>query len=218
MSALRQSLRRALEAALPRDRFLVRGPRGDAGVALTFDDGPHPEITPRLLDALAAHEMRATFFVVGREAERHPAIVRRIAQEGHALGHHSWTHSEPAHTSAATLLQEVARCRALLADLTGAPSDRFRPPKGQLSVAKLAGLLRAGQRVILWSDDPKDYALADAAPLVAWADAATLAPGAVVLLHDVHAHCLAALPALAARGRATGRRFVTLDAWLPAAA
>lgn len=215
MSALRQSLRRALEAVLPRDRFLVRG---TDGVALTFDDGPHPEITPRLLDLLAVHGAHATFFVVGREAERHPALIRRIASEGHALGHHSWTHSEPAQTSTATLLQEVARCRALLADLTGAPSDRFRPPKGQLTAGKLVALLRAGQRVVLWSDDPKDYALSDAAPLVAWATSATLDEGAVVLLHDIHAHCLAALPALIARGRATGRRFVTLDAWLPAAA
>lgn len=215
MSALRQSLRRALEAALPRDRFLVRG---TDGVALTFDDGPHPEITPRLLDLLAAQGAHATFFVVGREAEKHPALIRRIASEGHALGHHSWTHSEPAQTSTATLLQEVARCRALLTDLTGAPSDRFRPPKGQLTAGKLVALLRAGQRVVLWSDDPKDYAMPDAAPLVAWANAATFTGGAVVLLHDVHAHCLGAVPALVARVRAARQRLVTLDAWLPAAA
>ena len=215
MSALRQLLRRGLEAALPRERFLARGPRAGDAVALTFDDGPHPDITPRLLDALARHGIAATFFVIGREAERHPELVRRIAAEGHAIGHHSWSHSEPSATGSDALLAEVARCRTLLHELTGTASDRFRPPKGQLTVAKLAALLRARQRIVLWSEDPKDYVLTEAAPLTRWAATTVLPGGTIALLHDTHPWCLDAIPALATRARDQGTRYVTLDAWLP---
>jgi len=210
-------MRRALAQVLPSARFMVRGPTAGQAVALTFDDGPHPGHTPRLLDALAAADIPATFFVIGREAERYPALVERIVHEGHAIGHHSWTHGEPAVTSAATLLAEVARCRALLAGLLGREVNRFRPPKGALTAAKLAGLWRAGQQVVLWSADPRDYALADAAPLRAWATDTAPRGGEIVLLHDNHPHAAAALPAMAA-WRASGCRFVTLDAWPSAAA
>src|SRR5690606_23931100 len=134
----------------------------------------------------------ATFFVIGREAERHPALVERIAREGHAIGHHSWTHGEPGMTPAATLLAEVARCRALLAGLLGREVNRFRPPKGALTVAKLAGLWRAGQQVVLWSADPRDYALSEAAPLAAWAAGTRPRGGEIVLLHDNHPHAATA--------------------------
>lgn len=218
MSALRQLLRRGLEAALPSARFLVRGPAMGHGVALTFDDGPHPDITPRLLDALARHRMVATFFLIGREAERFPELVRRIVAEGHAIGHHSWTHSEPSITSTSTLLTEVARCRALLESLTGAPVDRFRPPKGALSAAKIVALLRAGQRIVLWSEDPKDFALTDAAPLTHWATTSRLSAGSIALMHDTHPWCLDAVAPLAARAERDGMHFVTINDWLPASA
>jgi peptidoglycan/xylan/chitin deacetylase (PgdA/CDA1 family) len=210
-------MRGALASVMPRTRFMVRGPEAAHDVALTFDDGPHPEHTPRLLDALADAGIAATFFVIGREAERHPSLVERIAREGHAIGHHSWTHGEPGMTSAATLLAEVGRCRALLAALLGREVNRFRPPKGALTAAKLAGLWRAGQQVVLWSADPRDYALAEAAPLAAWAAGASPRGGEIVLLHDNHPHAATALPALAA-WRTAGCRFVTLDAWPTAAA
>lgn len=218
MSALRQLLRRGLEAALPSARFLVRGPTTGNGVALTFDDGPHPDITPRLLDALARHRMVATFFVIGREAERYPDLVRRISAEGHAIGHHSWTHSEPSVTSTTSLLAEVARCRALLESLTGAPVDRFRPPKGALTAGKIVALLRAGQRIVLWSDDPKDYALTDSTPLTHWAAASRLPAGSIALMHDTHPWCLEAVAPLASRAERQELRFVTINEWLPVSA
>ncbi|MEO8478733.1 MAG: polysaccharide deacetylase family protein [Gemmatimonadota bacterium] len=216
MSWLRQGFRGALTAALPRNRFMTRGPTATAEVALTFDDGPHPEHTPRLLDALATHDITATFFVVGREAEQHPDLVRRITSEGHTLGHHSWTHSEPALTSSATLLAEVDRTVALLSSISGRVSDRFRPPKGKLSAAKLIGLMRARQRIAMWSRDPRDYAMADAGALARWVQATVPNGGDIVLLHDVHPHATNALPDLAAWREQHGITFVGLDAWLPA--
>lgn len=216
MSWLRQGLRRTLTTVLPRDRFMTRGPTSTAEVALTFDDGPHPEHTPRLLDQLASHGITATFFVVGREAEQHPELIRRISDEGHTLGHHSWTHSEPELTSSVALLAEVDRTVTLLASISGRLPDRFRPPKGKLSVAKVVGLIRARQRIALWSRDPRDYAMTDAAALTTWAGATVPSAGDIVLLHDVHPHAAAALPELATWRLRHGITFVGLDAWLPA--
>lgn len=214
MSLLRQGVRTALAAALPSHRFMTRGPTEGRQVALTFDDGPHPEHTARLLDRLAALEVPATFFVVGREAEKHRDLVARAAREGHALGHHSWTHSEPSITSATQLLNEVQRSVALLTDITGARCDRFRPPKGALTAAKFAGLWRAGQRIVLWSADPRDYQLPDSTALATWARAQQPSAGEIVLLHDIHPHAIGALESIAA-WRDQGVTFVTLDAWLP---
>ena len=219
MSALRQVIRSAMTAALPRRRFLVRGPGSSPQVALTFDDGPHPEHTPRLLDELARQDIKATFFVVGREAERHPEIVERVAREGHAIGHHSWTHSEPAETPAAQLLDEVRRSIELLQSITGKVPDRFRPPKGALTAQKFAALWRAKQRIVLWSADPRDYQMTGPGELVSWAASRSPSGGEIVLLHDVWPYAAAAIDSFADwRDRNPRLEFVTLDAWLPAEA
>src|SRR5262245_55083639 len=111
---VRQLVKRALERALPPALFRVRESPRTRSVFLTFDDGPDPDHTPRLLDVLRHHDARATFFVVGERAERHPDLVRRAVREGHAIGHHSFTHGDPARTSAAELAAEVDRTSALL--------------------------------------------------------------------------------------------------------
>lgn len=200
---------------LPRRRFLVRGPSIGNAVALTFDDGPHPEITPRLLDLLSEHQLKATFFVVGRVAEQHPGLLARMVREGHDLGHHSWTHSEPASTTTATLLSEIDQTNALIWEQAGVVPMIVRPPKGQLTTGKLLSLIAHGERVVLWSVDPKDYAMTSAGPLVRWAREVNLIAGDVVLLHDAHPHCLEAIPVLAARLGALGLGSLPLRAWLP---
>lgn len=205
----------ALQLVLPRRRFLVRGPSSGDAVALTFDDGPHPEITPRLLDLLAEHELKATFFVVGREAEQHPDLIARMVREGHDIGHHSWTHSEPAGTSAAMLLSEIEQTNELLWVQAGVIPSIVRPPMGQLTSGKLLSLIAHGERVVLWSVDPKDYAMTSAEPLVKWAREVDLIAGDVILLHDAHAHCLEAIPVLARRLGSLGLGALPLSAWLP---
>jgi peptidoglycan/xylan/chitin deacetylase (PgdA/CDA1 family) len=190
----RQALRSMLIAAVPRTRVIASLPRGNRTVALTFDDGPHPEWTPRVLDALARQGAQATFFVVGARAELQPDIVRRIAAEGHAIGHHSWSHSEPATTPARVLLAENRRTREFLEDLLKRPVRLFRPPHGKLTPRKLLGAWAQGNVLVLWNRDPKDYQATDASALRTWAAAQPLSPGDIVLLHDTNAHTAAALP------------------------
>jgi peptidoglycan/xylan/chitin deacetylase (PgdA/CDA1 family) len=171
-------------------------PPGDSSVALTFDDGPHPELTPLLLDVLAARGARATFFVIGGQAAAHPEVVRRMAAEGHTVGHHSWTHTEPATTSARFLLDETRRSREFLEDLLGRPAPLFRPPHGKLTVAKLLGVWSQGNTVVLWNRDPKDFQMTSAGDLHEWFTANPIRPRDILLLHDTHPHAAAVLPTL----------------------
>lgn len=216
MSQFRQLLKSAFTAALPKSLLLTHGPRRTPasepiGIALTFDDGPHPEHTPRLLDLLADAGARGAFFVVGERAEQHPGLIHRIADEGHELGNHTWTHGEPSQTSAAVFLDEIARTRRLIQDLTGRDCRLTRPPKGSLTVRKALGLWRQQQTVALWNIDPKDFAMTDAAAMSQWLGGYRPQSGDIVLLHDNHSRAAVAVEQLVERHTL---RFVTLSDWL----
>jgi glycosyltransferase involved in cell wall biosynthesis/peptidoglycan/xylan/chitin deacetylase (PgdA/CDA1 family) len=185
---IRQLARMALGMFLPTRIFAVCGRRREDAVFLTFDDGPVPDNTSRVLDALAEAGAQATFFVVGEKAEKHADLVRRIVREGHAVGIHTWSHCDPRMVSAAELLSEVKRTQALLYDLTGVRTALFRPPHGKVSLRQLWTLAIHGYTVALWNVDPKDYACTTAAEvhdrLAKWRPRA----GDIVLLHDRMAH------------------------------
>ncbi len=155
----------------------------------------------------------ATFFVIGERAARYPELVRRMAAEGHLIGHHSYTHSDPARTSAAQLIGEVQRSGALLTDILGGPPRWFRPPHGKLTASKLWRLYRSGQTVVLWNADPKDYACPTAADLRRWFQQRPLQGGDLVLMHDTYPHASEVVPELVADCRARGLTFATIDQW-----
>src|SRR5262249_10657688 len=113
-SRYRQAAKKALAAFLPRRRLLVHGPAQSSAVCLTFDDGPDPTYTPAVLDVLKSHAVSATFFVIGQKAERHPDLIRRMAAEGHVIGNHTYSHSDPEKTSAHDLIAEVGRTSDIL--------------------------------------------------------------------------------------------------------
>lgn len=199
----RQVVKRALQRALPRFAFMVEGP-STACLYPTFDDGPDPVHTPAVLDALRATGARATFFVVGERAARHPDVVRRIVAEGHTLGHHSYHHGAPESTSARALAEEIDRTRRVLRDITGQAPRLFRPPYGKLTASKLAAIWTRGQTVVLWSSDPRDFAGGDAAEIARRLPA--LHGGEIVLLHDVHPMAAALVTEIARRGAQSGLR------------
>jgi peptidoglycan/xylan/chitin deacetylase (PgdA/CDA1 family) len=202
-----------MAAALPRRLFMTSGPAASRSVALTFDDGPDPRHTPEVLDQLRALGVRATFFVIGGRAEAHPQLVRRIAAEGHEVGHHSYAHTPPAETSARALVAEARRTSALLARLLGKPPRLYRPPHGKLTPAKLLGLWALGQTVVLWNRDPKDFACGAVEPIRRWFETAPLAGGDILLLHDVHPHVAPALGAVVQRAARLGLGFGTPTDW-----
>ena len=133
-------------------RSLCRNRAAGRVVALTFDDGPDPEQTPRVLDTLRAHGVRATFFLIGSKAELHPEIVRRMAAEGHAIGIHTWSHTPgfPMLRSGA-MAADILRCRESLREITGVETDLFRPPYGVTNPMVARAVKRTGSRCVGWS-------------------------------------------------------------------
>lgn len=209
-NALRQAVKRGIELAMPRRLFQVAGAASTGCVYLTFDDGPHPEHTPRVLDALKKANARATFFVIGEKAALHPSLVSRMAGEGHAVGHHSYFHRPYAETSSRALTAEVRHTRALLKDILGFEPTLFRPPYGKATGSKLVQLWLHGQQVVLWNIDSHDFSCTTHQEILDYFHATPLRAGDIVLMHDDRPHAAAALPHLLDEGNRRGLRFNAL--------
>jgi peptidoglycan-N-acetylglucosamine deacetylase len=149
-------------------------------VGLTFDDGPDPVNTPRLLDILAAHHARATFFMIGVRAQRHAKLVSRVAAEGHAVGNHSWDHPSFPMISQEERREQVRDCARAIAPYAG---QLFRPPYGHQDLASWLDVAQIGYRVVAWKIAAGDWEEKDG-PAMADAVTAKLQPGAIVLFHD----------------------------------
>ena len=149
-------------------------------VYLTFDDGPHPEYTPQVLDVLARHDARATFFVVGGLAQAYPALIERMAAEGHTIANHTWNHEDLAGLSRSAFDETVGRTEALLGDLA---TPCLRPPYASVGVNTREWAAAHGLSLMMWDASPQDWlrpaATEIADHLVQWAR-----PGVVILLHD----------------------------------
>lgn len=199
---------------------LRRGPPDARGVALTFDDGPHPEHTRRVLALLAAAGAKATFFVVGRKAEAHPDVVREMVEAGHAVGLHSYAHPRGfAFWGEARARADVSRGLAVLEPLLGRRPTWFRPPIGHTTPPTVRAIEGAGLRIVGWSVRALDGLARTRPEDVVRRVVPALEDGAVVLLHDAREAsddppaALAALPRILDAGRARGLAFVALDAW-----
>jgi peptidoglycan/xylan/chitin deacetylase (PgdA/CDA1 family) len=151
-------------------------------VVLTFDDGPDPEKTPRLLDALAGAGQKAVFFVIGERAERHPGLVRRIVSEGHQIGNHSHTHPYLPFVSTRRLERELDACQDVIAQVTGAAPRIARPPYGQKDYRYYRALAERGVTPVLWSKNLRDYYRTSPRTLLGRLSRA--AAGDIVLCHD----------------------------------
>ena len=164
---------------------LARGARGRREIALTFDDGPHPETTRRVLAILAQARARATFFVLGEKVERHPEVVRAIVDAGHAVGLHGHTH-DPLYSlrSSARLAADLAAARAAVERACGVQAVLFRPPVGFVSHSVALAADRAGLTLVGFTARTRDgVARADSATVLARATRA-LENGAILVLHD----------------------------------
>lgn len=180
-------------------------------IAMTFDDGPHPVLTPRLLDMLKARGIRATFFLIGENAAEYPDIVRRIAAEGHEIGNHTWNHPQLTKLNPAALREEINRTSTTIAEIIGKPLLVMRPPYGATSAYINQWMNREFRmKVILWSVDPLDWKYRNSARVESQILAGAR-PGAIILSHDIHATTVAAMPDVFDSLLAKGYKFVTVS-------
>ncbi|MEW1718184.1 polysaccharide deacetylase family protein [Streptomyces sp. NPDC093109] len=175
-------------------------------VALTFDDGPG-QYTQELLKHLAEYNARATFFLVGRNAELQPGVVKEVVAAGHELGSHSWEHRDLSQMSAGDVQTDLDRTNAAIKKITGSDPTVMRPPYGAHNATVDAATKLP---MILWSVDTEDWKYHDSAKVSATVTA-TVKPGDIVLMHDIHATSVAAVPSMLEKLKADGYEFVTVS-------
>ncbi|WP_445678146.1 polysaccharide deacetylase family protein [Psychrobacillus sp. FSL H8-0484] len=152
-------------------------------VALTFDDGPHPKYTAEILDLLASYNAKATFFIVGENAEKKPELILRQYNEGHEIANHTYTH--PLKTTLPKLEVEIKKTNDLIYSITGYYPELFRPVEGQYTDSLVQSLVKNGYKVIMWSwhQDTEDWKNPGVHRIVKTVLNGT-EPGNVILFHD----------------------------------
>ncbi len=206
-------------------RTLIAPPRpGD--IALTFDDGPNPAWTPQLLELLARHGVKATFFLIGKYAAEEPVLTGYIADSGHTIGNHSWSHPNLSRTSPAKVREELRRTKDTLEGIIAKPVRFFRPPYGARRPDVLRTARAMGMEPVLWNAMTNDWsepsAEAIAERVVSKVEqAARRGHAANIVLHDGGSRMLGANrgPSIEAAGMlleryAATRKLVTLDQWI----
>lgn len=201
---------------LPGALVSTRGARADRTLYLTFDDGPDGTCTPVLLDLLREHQAGASFFLVGRNVERHPELVQRMVDEGHLLGNHSYTHPSFGQLSLAQQLQEIDATDRLLAGFDGVQQHRFRPPRGVFSLPLALHFAARGGNLTYWSYNSMDYLRRPPAELIERMRDAPPRPGEVILMHDDGDCSIRMLETLLGEWKAAGFRFCALPQPRPA--
>jgi len=180
-------------------------------VAMTFDDGPSATLTPKLLDLLAAHHIKATFFVIGENVAEHPEIVARAAREGHEIGNHSWSHPNFGKMSDQGVRSQLQRTDDAIKSSTGQRPMLMRPPYGSITAREKHWIHdEFGYQIILWDVDPYDWKRPGPA-VVRNRILKETQPGSIVLSHDIHPGTIEAMPSTLDALQAKGFKFVTVS-------
>ena len=179
-------------------------------IALTFDDGPSGAITEKLLDGLAARNVKATFFLCGYRIEKFPEIAQRMAEEGHELGLHSNRHDYMQHMTKEEALDDLAECQSILTESTGVSARLFRPPGGLYSQALLAASRELGLSIVFWSVDPHDWDKEKSSQVLPYLLSHASA-GDIILMHDLTEHSVSAALSFIDTMYAKGYEFCTVS-------
>jgi peptidoglycan-N-acetylglucosamine deacetylase len=179
-------------------------------IAMTFDDGPSSENTPRLLEMLKQRNIKATFFLIGENAAANPDLVRRILAEGHEIGNHSWTHPQLSKLSDDRVTTEITKTQGAIKEASGYTPTLLRPPYGAITARQREWIENQfGLNIILWSVDPLDWKRPGAS-VITQRILSQVRPGAIILSHDIHKQTIDAMPATLDGLISKGYKFVTV--------
>jgi len=193
MERIKKHIKRGLQWIIPQ-RYILWTPRTKGSVFVTFDDGPHPEFTPRVLDLLDAADVKATFFLVGEKAIKHRALTEEILARGHAIGNHTYSHVCLRDLAPSDYDQQVKRTAGVLSDIAGRNIGAFRPPWGLLNLRSLTYLLRNGFQTVLWTLDSLDYQRSSERLITERIHGSRIDIGDILLFHDDNEYTLGSLP------------------------
>lgn len=192
---------------------IARGDSAKKEIALTFDDGPHPGYTPKLLAILKQYKVKATFFVVGDMAEKYPDLVRAEIAAGHSVGNHTYHHVNLSKLPPEYIATEIKACGEVVRCITGKAPHLFRPPGGDYNkdVAEISTAL--DYTMVLWTDDPGDYA-SPGDHVINNRLLQRANNGGIILIHDGIKQTLNVLPGILKDLKGRGYKFVTIDEML----
>lgn len=171
------------EAVLVRKGTIYRLPTRDKVVALTFDDGPSPKWTPQILAELKRADIKATFFMLGEHVAKYPQIARQVADAGHEIGNHSYTHHVLIYYTEEELEEEIRDSEKIIREVTGYATRCFRPPKAWVTNKEKQKIRDMGYSVVLWSLNSKDWVTFDDKYIVKYI-VRNIRPGDIILFHD----------------------------------
>lgn len=198
----------ALYRVLPNNWLTVTVPDEKLVLSLTFDDGPHPQYTPEILDLLDEHNIQATFFLIGRNVEAYPYLVRDIIYRGHSIGNHTLEHRHFINIPLAQQMDEIRQTDNILQEIDGRRKHAFRPPNGKMSLRLFLQLILSRTPIVLWSLNSLDYLYKDPKELVDTFSDTTVAAGDIILLHDDASHTVEGLRILIPWWKNLGFSFV----------
>ena len=191
-------------------RIVWQGNEDFKKVALTFDDGPSEKHTPEILDILKKYKVRATFFLLGKNAEQNPQIIKRIHQEGHLIGMHTYSHKELTKTPTKRIKNEILDFKQYIFKQTGTVPRLIRPPWGVYDNRTMAEMAVRNLDVILWSIDSRDWS-EPGSKIVEDNILRSVRNGSIILCHDTHSDTVLALPKVIEKIKAQGYEFVTIN-------
>ncbi|NQF15101.1 polysaccharide deacetylase family protein [Brevibacillus sp. HB1.3] len=189
-------------------------------VALTFDDGPDAIYTPKILEVLHQYNVRATFFVLGSQVDKHPKVMQWIYKAGHEIGNHGYHHFDLNKLTEHEVYEDIKHAERSILKTTGILAQYYRPPYGILTHDVMSAVQSSGYDIIHWSIDPRDWSLARTANVIAKSVKSNVSSGDIILFHDGglnQRQTVAALRELITDLRSQGYRFVTVSQLLDAA-
>ncbi|USK33628.1 polysaccharide deacetylase family protein [Bacillus sp. F19] len=196
-----------------KNEMIYMGNPSKKRIALTFDDGPEDIYTPQILDILRQKDVKATFFVVGKQAREYPERLKQIYREGHVIGNHTWDHPHVPDLTNQQLIENVQSTTAEIEKITGVKTNLFRPPYGEIKDRQVALLNNRGYSSIMWTADTMDWSGVSAEDILSRVKQ-NVSPGVIILQHNYHVsgqfETVKALPQIIDQLRAQGYEFVTV--------